>query len=33
MAAEFIELSRAYEEEFQRKKNVPSRPISMIDWF
>ena len=27
------ELSKAYEAEFQKKRNVPSRPISTIEWF
>ena len=30
---DFNELSLAYEAEFQKQKNVPSRPISQIEWF
>jgi hypothetical protein len=26
-------LSRAYEAEYMKKKNVSSRPISQIEWF
>ena len=29
----FDELNLAYKTEFQKQKNVPSRPISQIEWF
>lgn len=33
MAIDFKDLNQAYEAEFQKQKNVPSRPISQIEWF